>query len=272
MFDRVIGPSFALKDGSCKEVEDVMAAAVLAVCPNDRDVSEANQSMGQAIPAKLAAALGDRVTELQWEPGTSETGDSRLLVAQPGRVIAMEGPTGLGLTRLGLTMLASASEKAPVVAVDVRGWLCPVAAWEVGVVVDKLTILHCDDPLMWPKVMAALIEGVRTIYAEIPNGIHDQVIRRLAALARARDSALILRPLEGTLPAGISYLDVKAVGVEWEGPDAGHGRLEARKVRIELTGKGVSGMRRRIEVEDDGTHAVRVVSRLAAQTARRAVG
>jgi len=228
--------------------------------------------MAQAIPAKLVEALGSRITELQWEPGTAETGDRQLLAAHPGRVVAMEGPTGLGLTRLGLTMLASASEKAPVVAVDARGWLCPVAAWEVGVVVDKLTILRCDDLLMWPKVMAALIEGVRTIYAEIPKGIHDQVIRRLAAMARARDSALILRPLEGTLPAGVSFLDVKAVGVDWEGPDAGHGRLVARKVRLELTGKGVSGMRRRIEMEDDGTHAVRVVSRLATQTARRAAG
>ena len=228
--------------------------------------------MAQAIPAKLAEALGDRTTELQWEPGTAETGDRPLLAAQPGRVVAMEGPTGLGLTRLGLTMLASASEKAPVVAVDARSWLCPVAAWEVGVVVDKLTILHCNDRLMWPKVMATLIEGVRTIYAEVPNGIHDQVIRRLAALVRARDTALILRPLEGSLPAGVSYLDVKAVGVEWEGPEAGHGRLRTRRVRLELTGKGVSGMRRRIEVEDDGTHAMRVVSRLAAQAARRAAG
>jgi hypothetical protein len=228
----------------------------------------------QAIPARLAEALGDRISELSWAPGNGHENESglSLLEPRPGRVTALEGPTGLGLSRLGLTMLAERSKTTPVVAVDVRGWLCPVAAWEVGVVVERLTVLRCPDRLVWPKVMSALIDGVRTIYAEIPTGIHDQAIRRLAAMARAQDTALILRPIEGTLPAGISFLDVKATGVEWHGVDSGHGRLQGRRVRLELTGKGVSGMRRRIEVEDDGTHAVRVVSRLATQAARRAVG
>lgn len=241
----------------------------------------------QSIPARLAAALGDRVTEVSWAPGAApEIGQAgqaghagaddgtglSLLSARPGRVTALEGPTGLGLSRLGLTMLAERSRTAPVVAVDVRGWLCPVAAWEVGVIVDRLTILRCPDRRLWPKVMAALIDGVRTIYAELPARVDDRDVRKLAAMARARDTALILRPIEGTLPAGVSFLDIKATGVEWSGPEGGHGRLTDRRVRLELTGKGVSGMRRRIEVEDDGTHAVRVVSRLAAATARRAAG
>ena len=194
------------------------------------------------------------------------------LVLYPGRVIGLEGPTGLGLTRVGFSMLAGVSPPTRVVVVDVRGWVCPPAAWEVGVPPDRLVVVRCDDADRWPRAVAALLDGVKAIYAEVPPGIREAVLRRLGAKARARDAAIVLRPLDGRLPSGLAYLRVRGCGVAWTGLGNGHGRLNRRTLILELSGKGASGRRQVVEVEDDGAHPVRVVSRLVTPQAGRAAG
>lgn len=206
-------------------------------------------------------------------PGpVSPLGTDELLAARPGRVIALEGPTGLGLTRLGLGLLATIAERLPVAVVDVRGWICPLAAWELGIPPERLVTIRCTDPIKWPKALAALLEGIGGVYAEVPTGVPDQVLRRLSALARSRSSALVLRPLKGTLPAGISFLRLRPAGVVWDGPHEGHGRLRIRKIALEASGKGAAGIQRTIEMEDDGENLVCVVSGMAVTTSRRAAG
>ena len=203
---------------------------------------------------------------------TSPVDPAALLSLQPGRIVELAGPAGMGLTRLGLHMLAAPSTASPVVATDVRGWLSPRAAWEAGVERERLVVVRCPDRRLWPQVMAALCEGVRAVYAEVPVGVPERDLRRLAALARARDTALALRPLREPLPAGVTHLRVQAVGVSWEGGDGGHGRLAGRRLTVEASGRGVAGMTRRFEVEDDGARGVRVVPGLAAPAAGRAAG
>ena len=201
---------------------------------------------------------------------------SNPLTLRSGQLISLEGPTGLGLTRVGLSMLAEPSRHAPVVVVDVRGWLSPVAAWEVGVRPDRLVVVRCADVEQWPGVVAALLEGVKAIYAEVPNSVPESILRRLSAMARSRDAGVVLRPLSGRVPSGVAFLRVRAERVIWSGAVNGHGRLEARRLVLECSGKGAAGRSQRVEVEDDGTHLwknnVRVVSRLAAQEARRNTG
>lgn len=194
------------------------------------------------------------------------------LALQPGRIITLEGPTGLGLTRIGLSMLVEPSQHAPVVMVDVRGWLSPVAAWEVGVRPDRLVVVRCDDITQWPGVVAALLEGVKAVYAEVPKGIQESVLRRLAALVRSRDAAMVVRPMSGRLAPGVAYMRMRAERVVWSGAVDGHGRLGERRMVIERSGKGAGGRTQYMEVEDDGSHTVRVVSRLAAEEARRNTG
>ncbi len=201
-------------------------------------------------------------------PGMEE-GHFRL---QPGRIIEMVGVPGTGLTRLGLSLLADPSRVAPVVALDLRGWIAPEAAWEAGVVPEQLVIVRCDQPRIWPQVTAALLEGVRALYAEVPAGIRDQDLRRLAALARARGVAVAMRPLGEGLPGGVAYLRLRALGVTWEGADRGHGKLKRRRLMLEASGKGAAGVIRRFEVEDEGTDVVRVVSDVVVGEAGRAVG
>ncbi len=191
---------------------------------------------------------------------------------QPGRVIGLSGPVGTGLTRLGLALLAEPARAGPIAVLDVRGWFCPLAAWEAGVLPERLIVVRCNDRERWPRVLAALVEGVRAVYAEVPTGVADPVLRRLGALVRARKSSVLLRPLRGVLPAGVAHLRLAVQEVAWEGPDAGHGRLQRRRMVIEASGKGAGGMMQVYEVEDDGTDALRVVPRVAVATAGDVAG
>ena len=195
-----------------------------------------------------------------------------VLAAAPGRVVGLVGPPGLGLTRLGLGMLTDPARRGPVAAVDARGWLSPAAAWEVGVDPGRLVVVRCTDRSLWPRVAAALLEGLGAVYAEVPAGVGDAALRRLAALARSRRSALVLRPLRGGLPSGLAHLRLEAVGVRWEGAGEGHGQLLRRRITLRAAGRAVAGIEHEVEVDDDGTHPVRVVSRLAAAPSGQAAG
>ena len=205
-------------------------------------------------------------------PAPGQRSDRGLLDLQPGRITELVGVPGTGLTRLGLELLAPHSRTAPVVVLDTRGWISPEAAWETGVIADRLVVVRCHDPVLWPKVTAALLEGVRAMYAEVPARIKEQDLRRLAALARARRVAVAMRSMGDGLPGGVAYLRLRAIGVTWEGADQGHGRLTRRRLVLEATGKGAAGVARRFEVEDEGSNAVRVVSDVVVDQTRRAVG
>lgn len=186
--------------------------------------------------------------------------EERLLRLQPGRITELVGVAGSGLTRLGLRLLAESSRRVPVAVLDTRGWISPRAAWETGVAPDRLVMVRCKDSVLWPKVMAALLQGVPALYVEVPESIRDQDLRRLAALTRARGAAVVMRSMGAELPSGMAYLRLRALGVTWEGVDRGHGRLGRRRLVLEATGKGTAGTRRRFEVDDEGTDDVRLVS------------
>jgi hypothetical protein len=195
-----------------------------------------------------------------------------VVAVEPGRVLGLIGAAGSGLTRLGLSLLAAPAATGMVAALDVRGWLCPVAAWEVGIDPQRLVVVRCPDRRLWPRVAAALLEGFPAVYAEAPAGMGDAELRRLGALARARRSSLVLRPVGGDLPAGVLHLRLEASAVRWEGVDRGHGALLRRRLTLRASGRGVHGIERTLEMADDGTHPVYLVPRLAAAPSRRSTG
>jgi len=192
--------------------------------------------------------------------------------AEPGRVLGLVGPPGSGLTRLGLSLLAGPARRGPVAVVDVRGWFCPPAAWEAGVPPERLVVVRCAERGLWGRVTAALLEGLPAVYAEVPLGTDEALLRRLGALARTRRAALILRPLRGDLPSGLAHLNLVGEAVRWEGAGPGHGRITRRWLTLRAAGRGVGGIDQVFEVVDDGTNALRVVPRLAAAPAGRAAG
>lgn len=223
-------------------------------------------------PTKPESVLGIESIDLTSPLLEERVEEEGYLHLQPGRITELVGVPGTGLTRLGLRLLADHSRIAPVVVMDSRGWVSPEAAWETGVVAERLIMVRCDDPGLWPKAAAVLLQGVRAVYAEVPARIGEGDLRRLAALARARRVAVALHSMGRGLPAGVAHLRLRALGVTWEGADRGHGRLERRRLLLEASGKGVAGITRRIEVEDEGTDALRVVSDVVVDQARRAVG
>lgn len=193
--------------------------------------------------------------------------EGSLLSLQPGKITELSGFTGMGMTRLGLGLLAAPSRRSPVAALDVKGWLSPLAAWELGVDPSRLVVVRCPDERMWPQVAAALMDGMKAMYAEVPASVRAHDLRRLAALARSRRAGVVFRPLGDDLPAGVAHLRLRAREVRWEGTDRGHGRLERRYLVVEASGKGTAGMTQRIEMVDDGTDVMRVVSRVGAEEA-----
>jgi hypothetical protein len=195
-----------------------------------------------------------------------------LLVLQPGKVTGLIGHPGFGLTRLGLTMLASREHLGAVAYLDVRGWLSPPAAWEAGVSPERLVVVRCDDPVRWARVASHLLEGVGAVYAEVPTRTKPAHLYKLVGLARNRRTPLVLRPLQGDLPDGMAHLRLEARRIIWEGTERGHGRLTHRRLVFAASGKAMKGMTRLIEVEDDGTNAMRLVSGLAVAPSGRATG
>lgn len=193
-------------------------------------------------------------------PGVSWGAKTGPFSLQPGRLVELVGDPGSGLTRLGFRLLAPFSRSHTVVVVDSRGWISPEAAWEAGVLVERLVLVRCESHLLWPKVTAALMEGVQAMYLEVPPRVRDRDLRRLAAMARARRVAVVARSMGGHLPAGVPFTRLRVLGVTWEGADRGHGKLTRRRLVIEASGKGASGVTRRFEVEDEGTDSLRVVS------------
>ena len=190
--------------------------------------------------------------------GEKQGGAIGLPSLQPGQVASLVGPSGYGLTRLGLAMLSE--HAGPIAYLDVRGWFNPLAAWEVGIDPDRLHIIRCDDILRWGRAAAALLDGVDAVYAEVPGGVKDAVIRKLGALARTRRTVLYLRPIQGTVPAGVAHLALEGQAVAWDGADRGHGKIEIRRSVVMASGKTMQGMPQTIEMEDDGSDTVRVVS------------
>ena len=199
------------------------------------------------------------------------TASLQLPFVGPGQVAVLSGEPGLGMTRLGLVML-SGYTGGTVAYLDVRGWVSPVAAWEVGIEPDRLVIARCGEVIQWGRVAAALLDGATAVLAEVPVGAKDASIRKLAALARNRGTSLLLRPIDRAVPPGVAHLMLEARETAWRGAVDGHGRIDQRMIRITASGKAMKGMTRTIEMEDDGSNALRVVSGVDAADARSAAG
>lgn len=201
--------------------------------------------------------------------GEADIPSSEAITLGPGQVAGLDGQPGSGLTRVGLSLLAPHVTGGHIAALDVRGWLNPAAAWELGIAPDRLVVVRCDDLVSWGRVMATLVTGLSGVYAEVPLGMRPGVLRAVAARARTSRTPVVLRPLGRALPGGVAQLRLRSRSVSWSGVDAGHGHLRDRRMGIEASGRVLRGMQRTIEIEDHGTHDVRLVSGVGAPAARR---
>src|SRR5204863_192915 len=96
-------------------------------------------------------------------------------------------------------------------AVDLDGTLGARAAEEAGVVLERFAVVRRVPPTRWAIVVAALLDGVSLVIADVPRGVSLGDARRLIARARERDAILVAQAAEAAADARAFEPVVRAV-------------------------------------------------------------
>jgi hypothetical protein len=160
-------------------------------------------------------------------------------VVQRGTVVAVDGSPGAGSTSVALQLAAAATAAGEwAVGVELEaaraGGLGGLAAREAGVALAQFAVVRRVPPSRWAAVVAALLDGVGMVVAEVPLHARDRDARRL--LARARERGAVLVTL-GSWPVEAA-LRLRAEGSIWYETATGAGVLGARDLRVEVVGRG----------------------------------
>ncbi|QJY46555.1 hypothetical protein [Pseudonocardia broussonetiae] len=139
---------------------------------------------------------------------------------------------GPGSTSLLLGLVGEASAQGAWVGVVGRPELGLVAAVEAGVVLERLALVpHPGRDLL--AVTVALLDGMDVV--AVPGaGVRAGDRQRLAARARQRGAVLLaLGPWPG------ADVELGCADVQWQGLEAGAGRLCSRRIRVRAAGRGL---------------------------------
>lgn len=162
------------------------------------------------------------------------------------------GVAGTGATALALALVGEASTAGSwTVAVGLDD-LGLVAASESGVDLSRLVLVAAPSPDRWATVVAALVEAIEIVLVRPTGRVRAGEVRRLGSHLRSRGGILVRLPGPGTWPEPPD-LSLRVAASTWIGdvpadrPD-GAGRLRARRMTIEATGRRRAARPRRVEV------------------------
>ncbi len=157
-----------------------------------------------------------------------------------GAVVTVEGDPGAGATSIGLRLAAAATTAGEwAAAVELHGSLGGLAAAEAGIALSRFAVARRVPPARWAAVVAALLDGVGLVLAEVPRHARAGDARRLAARARERGTVLVaISTIGGGWPAEAA-LRLQADGLEWRGLASGVGLLTQRELGVRVEGHGV---------------------------------
>lgn len=147
-----------------------------------------------------------------------------------------------GGTSMVLALLARASADGAWCAVVGLPRLGLLAAAQAGIALERLALVPHPGP-EWPTVVAALLDGVELVVVAPPGPVGDRTASRLLARARQRGGVLVSY---GRWPG--AELTLTTEEEEWDGLEAGHGRLRCRELTIVATGRGAAARPRRVRV------------------------
>ncbi|MEX0663727.1 MAG: hypothetical protein WD598_03020 [Acidimicrobiia bacterium] len=209
--------SFPRRDGEARaRLESVGRRATPVTLARDRSIP---------VPGDLGALL----------PGGALRRGTTLIVA---------GAIGGGATSLALELAATATATGEwAAAVDLDGTLGAEAAAAVGVALDCFAVIRRCPPARWATVVAALLEGVSLVLAEVPRGVAAGDARRLVARARERGSVLVALEIDARWPADAA-LRLHAAGGVWHGLVPGAGLLAGRARSVRVEGRGEAALAR----------------------------
>ena len=179
----------------------------------------------RAVP--LAGELGDLV------PGAT---------LARGSVLRVTGRPGAGATTVGFELAAAITALGEwAAAVDVDATLGVLAAADAGVALERFAVVRRVPPARWAVVVAALLDDVSLVLAEVPRGVSLGDARRLEARARERESVLVVAETRGARWPGSALFTLHAASSAWDGHEGVlDGILGARRLRVEVEGRGAA--------------------------------
>lgn len=153
-----------------------------------------------------------------------------------GSVIAT---SGVAATSLALALAAGPTVAGAWLGVVGMPSLGILAAAELGVAIERLFLVAAPPPGQWAEIVAAVADGAEIVLVAPPAGIRGADARRVQSRLASRGAVLVLA---GTQGAGAFPADLRlhATVAVWEGIEPGAGRLLARRVTIEATGRRVA--------------------------------
>ena len=166
---------------------------------------------------------------------------------QRGSVVSVTGPPGAGATSLALSLVAGPSASGSWVAAVGLPWLGLPAASEAGVNLGRLALVPAPEPAAWAGVVAALVDAFDVVLLRPDRRARPSDARRLAARARERGAVLVLLGPTGGWHEGPDVV-LRIDRTRWEGLGDGHGRLRARRMRVEATGRRRAARPRTVEL------------------------
>jgi hypothetical protein len=162
-----------------------------------------------------------------------------------GTVVSVEGTGATGATSLGFTLAAAATDIGEwAAAVDLHGTLGMEAAAASGVALERFPVVRHVSADHWATVVAALLDGITVVLAEVPRQVRAGDARRLVARARERDAVLVALPAPGATWAGDAALRIMSEGGPWAGASHDAGPITGRVVRVRVGGRGEAARHR----------------------------
>lgn len=187
----------------------------------------------QALP--VAPALGDLL------PGGG---------LRRGAPVAVRGEAALSLA---LALVATASATGSWVAAMGLPSLGLAAAAELGIALEHLVLVREPPPPAWAAVASALVGAFDVVLLGPIGRARAGEVRRLVARARERGSVLVQVEVGPAPGAGRGddllgpEVRLATVADRWVGLGEGFGRLRARHVVVEATGRRAAARPRRVE-------------------------
>lgn len=205
----------------------------------------------EAARARLAAVGAARApVVLARDRALALTGPlaAALPSVQRGTVVAVGGGVGSGMTSTVLRIAAAATALGEWAAmVDGTGTLGGLGAAEAGVDLARFAVVRDVPSDRWATVVAALLDGVSVVLAELPRSVRVGDARRLAARARERAAVLVTFAPDARVWPVEAAVRIHALGGEWSGLGAGDGVLDVRAPQISVTARGMP-LRARLEL------------------------
>ena len=162
-----------------------------------------------------------------------------------GTVVSVEGTGATGATSLGFTLAAAATRTGEwAAAVDLHGTHGMEAAAAAGVALERFPIVRNVTPDRWATVVAALLDGITLVLAEVPCHARAGDVRRLVARARERDAVLVALPAPGAPWSGDASLRITSEGGAWADASRDAGSIGGRVVRVRVGGRGEAARHR----------------------------